>query len=973
MKGRIFGLIKKILAPDLSNRDDDFKSIKEANNHITAEQKEYVLKTLKTALQDSSNAKISTIHSFCLNIIKSNSDVAKIDTKLDIIKDDEKQKMLSDIVFSVLNEEKNQQIVLDISKNISMFFTNNLINRYVSNTKFRDDFDGFDKKSIDLPTYKALIQELYPLPDVSNAIDELKEDNKRLKWFEDYYNNFKNFDALAWKDVVEDEKAPSLGKTKFPDTTQIKDNLESLIAHYASIDEEKEQQFFQKITNLKFILQQIKKQYDEKLLELGKIDFDTIILKTLEIIPDVDTNFKYIMVDEFQDTNATQFEIVKNACNKDTNLFVVGDAKQSIYSFQGAEIEVFNDAIKNKALFQSEEDMNINHRSDGVVLDSVNNIFKKLLEKDNSNTLIRHNYEAEPQALHVYDKERAKKGSFKFLITSQEYLTQEEKEQSLEKDELDTIANFISNIHQNKINNYAHISELIKKQEKTIAIVFDSSTKMLALKQKLRDKGIYAKVSASEHFYYTKEINDIFHVLKAIDILATSKENTLLSNTQKYFIAGAMRSNIIRCDENSIKQHLQNNTIDKRLSHYVTKSKSLTLSQLVKFIYDDANILGVYTHLGDIEQRTVNLNKFLLLCLDYENSNESSLYNFLSLVENDIYFSDAKEDEAFFKSSGTNSIEICSIHSTKGLAYPLVLLGNSEKGLYSQITSDALKHNNIKVNGERKEIVGFKIEDYTPLSHRVLKQIDKLKHLAEKKRLLYVALTRAKHDIIISATLKQKKDGTLSLREDSYLYMICNSLDIDIDELFSQSSKYSIEAIDEEVSVKDNDIEYIQHDLKPIEFKSLKKESATATNKTQAQDKKTAYLGTQTHKIIELYWRVFKTNSDVILDKMMIFDKEERQAITQNMQAFYKSDIYQLLKDGVEYHFELEFNVDGKTGFIDFIYFDKEKDGWAIVDFKTGSETDAKNTKYQEQLDFYKNIVETLGYKEVYTRLLWLG
>lgn len=66
----------------------------------------------------------------------------------------------------------------------------------------------------------------------------------------------------------------------------------------------------------------------------------------------------------------------------------------------------------------------------------------------------------------------------------------------------------------------------------------------------------------------------------------------------------------------------------------------------------------------------------------------------MALIENAIYFSEAKEPEAFFKSDNTKSVEICSIHSTKGLAYPLVLLANSDKGLYSQITSDSLKHNN---------------------------------------------------------------------------------------------------------------------------------------------------------------------------------------------------------------------------------------------------------------------------------------
>jgi len=106
---------------------------------------------------------------------------------------------------------------------------------------------------------------------------------------------------------------------------------------------------------------------------------------------------------------------------------------------------------------------------------------------------------------------------------------------------------------------------------------------------------------------------------------------------------------------------------------------------------------------------------------------------------------------------------------------------------------------------------------------------------------------------------------------------------------------------------------------------------------------------------------------------MMIFETSQREAIIENMNSFYESDVYKLLKTGVEHHFELEFNMDGKTGFIDFIYFDKQNDGWVIVDFKTGKETDEKNSKYQQQLDFYKNVVEALGYKVFVARLLWLN
>ncbi len=101
----------------------------------------------------------------------------------------------------------------------------------------------------------------------------------------------------------------------------------------------------------------------------------------MKIIKNVDLDIKYMMVDEFQDTNTTQYEIIKNALNKDSNLFVVGDSKQSIYSFQGAQIEVFNDAIEDKNYIYSVEPMDVNFRSDGVVLDNVNKIFEKISKK----------------------------------------------------------------------------------------------------------------------------------------------------------------------------------------------------------------------------------------------------------------------------------------------------------------------------------------------------------------------------------------------------------------------------------------------------------------------------------------------------------------------------------------------------------------------------------------------------------------
>ena len=193
MKGRIFELVAKIINPNLSTKDGDYNSIQNANAHITKEQQVYVQKTLQQAYTDSANSKISTIHSYCLNIIKSNSDIARIDTKLDIIKDDEKQKELSSIIFDVLNSEENKEVVLDISQDISMLLLDNLINKYVSNAKFRNDYDSFNKDSIDEDTYKELICELYPLPPIDDALIELQDDAIRLKWFQNFYDKFINY------------------------------------------------------------------------------------------------------------------------------------------------------------------------------------------------------------------------------------------------------------------------------------------------------------------------------------------------------------------------------------------------------------------------------------------------------------------------------------------------------------------------------------------------------------------------------------------------------------------------------------------------------------------------------------------------------------------------------------------------------------------------------------------------------------
>ena len=967
MKERIFGLISKILSVDsLDDIDADKSSILEAFKILNLEQKNYVINTLQQALVQSSDAKISTIHSFCLDILKTNADIAKFDSQVDIIKDDEKDKLINDSIFQTLNNPKNKEIIKEISKYLNLFFIDTIFKKYATSSTFRKEFDSFDENSLDERSLKFLLLDLYKLPDVKedyeilcNRFDEDKLEPKYKEFLAKYIENYFNFNAISWGELsAQFDVLIQFNRRPFTQMKDIKDNVENIKSFdsfygiYQPINKEKEALFYKKIELLKSLMKEIKSLYDSKLKELGKLDFDEIISKTHEIIKNVDLNIKYLMVDEFQDTNTTQYEIIKNALNKDSNLFVVGDSKQSIYSFQGAEIEVFNEAITDKNYISSIEPMDVNFRSDGVVLDNVNKIFEKILKENSDITLIKQNYEAIPQALKVSKEEKANKGSFKFLINS----NVEDSEN--DTNEFEQIAKFIANIKYGKLEEYKHINELIENQQKAIAVVFDSKTKMLELKSYLAKHNIECKVSASENFYHTKEVNDIFNLLMHLQ-----------NPKDKYYKAAALRTNILRYSDDEIYQIISKDLEIEELNSLKNEFDTRILSDFVLYVYQKYSFKELQNYFSDSEQKKANLDKFLFKVLDYENSNGNDTYMFLKQCEKNIYFSEAGEDEAFFKSDNLESIQLCTIHSTKGLAYPMVILANSDKNVYSQIQSDSIKSNSFKLvsNNEKKLVTGFKVDNYEPMCFRLLKQIDKLKHLAEKKRLLYVALTRAEHDVIISANMKNA-----NIKDSSYLGMIVNGLDINPDDLFNKDFDGCITNLENiEISKESKILENKEVVLKELKFDEYFK-PISATNSSTKEDNNATKLGTITHKIFELYWDKFdEIDIELILNKFEIIEENEQLKIKNSIEYFKNSDVYKLLKSGVEHRFELEFNYQDKKGFIDLVYFDKSKAGWVIVDFKTGIKSKEKEETYQKQLEFYEEVLSDIGMSVVWKEILW--
>jgi ATP-dependent helicase/nuclease subunit A len=1036
MKERIFDLMEKIVDFDsLDKENKDYDSIKLGMDKLkNQDEKSYVKNTLQEALHNSNNAFISTIHSFCLDTIKSNSDIAKLDSGISLItKDDEKQKILDEVKLDVLTN--NHELAFKIFKQNDKFKVNQLIEKYVTNSKFKESFDNFINNLIDEKTYKFMILELYKIPDDLKDVfyftrDYITENNiedgqKYIDFINDYITRIFNFESIKWSDLLKEHELKfSFGSNpwkKYKEQLQEPINyikqLDSFVSIYSKIDEEKEEYFTKLIKELQKLLEKIYLAYQERLTNENKMDFDTIISKTASIINDVQKDYKYIMVDEFQDTNSLQNKIV-NEISKDINLFVVGDSKQSIYSFQGAELEVFNNAISNLKV----EPMSVNFRSDKEILNFVNIAFNELFEQDNPKLLISSNYKASFTKNDELQANSKKDGKVEFLIS------EEENGKTIDN-QMENIAKFIKSIKDGSVSGYEKIKEKIDENKKAIGIVFDSKTKMILLKKQLNLLGVECKVSATEDFYETKEINDIFLVLKSIYILNNkeyclnnNEDNELieLDNQEKFFIAGSLRSNIFRYDEEKILNlfNLDIQNIIDIFKDYMILSKELNISLLIKNIVDDSKLLDIYIYLGDISQRASNIEKLINLAIEFEHSDLNDMKIYLEDLERNIYFNkNSKEDEAFYKSDNLESIELCTIHSTKGLAYPMIILAQSEKSLSANSTGEmGLSFSSFILNhGDEKidySAVGFKIGEYEPLVYRALKQISKNKHEAEKKRLLYVALTRAEHNLVIAGSMYRKAPpkatkknpepiGEISkLTENSYLYWLgIKSFELENEELFNYEEVENklINFIKHDTfqnikgdAIKPKDLEIEVYNKQEVEFKENSKKTASNTDKNISENesmRKQSKLGIMIHSIIEHHWEKLEDTKalDNIFIKEDIFNNEDKNKIKKYIANFIKTKTYQNIKADIEHHFEIELNMFDEEkniqtqGIIDLLYYDTKQNAWIIVDFKSNkinNNTDlvkfAKTNNYDKQLEIYSKLCEYNNMKVVKKLLLFL-
>lgn len=552
-----------------------------------------------------------------------------------------------------------------------------------------------------------------------------------------YDNNFTIYDTDDQKSVIKDIlKRKNFDPKQYKDRTILsvisnaKDNLISPDDMYQSSGGN--------YNTMKTA--EIYREYQEQLKKNNAVDFDDIIGLTVklfnedkEVLRYYQERFRYIMVDEYQDTNRAQFNLIRLLAGGHGNLCVVGDDDQSIYKFRGADInnildfeKYFNDA----KIIKLEQ----NYRSTQKILDVANEV-------------IKNNAGRKDKRLWTSVKDGTK---------------------------------VIFNVYENGYEEARGIAEDIahrhlhdRKDYSDFAILYRTNAQSRSLEEKLIEKNIPYRIYGGINFYARREIKDILAYLKTIDNARDDLAVKRILNVPK---RGIGATSVAKVDdyayENDItfyvalRQAKEVPGLQRAVSKvegFVTQIEILkSKSQYIgvgKLIEEIIETVG-YSDYIDAEsesdeqatERRQNIDELISKAVQYEETvDEPSLSGFLEEVAlvADIDNLDENND----------MVSLMTIHSAKGLEFPIVYLAGMEDGLFPSYMSIS--------TGDESDI-------------------------EEERRLCYVGITRAKETLIMSAARMRTVRGETQMNRTSrFVREIPKELLAESAQMLKKNSEYS--------------------------------------------------------------------------------------------------------------------------------------------------------------------------------------
>ncbi len=553
------------------------------------------------------------------------------------------------------------------------------------------------------------------------------------------------------------------------------------------------------------------KRFQEKKQERNLVDFNDLEHQALKVLirpeegkpvyteaaDELSRQFAEVLVDEYQDSNLVQ-EALLHAVSRErfgqNNIFMVGDVKQSIYKFRLARPELFLEKQETYEPYDEGEgnakkiELHQNFRSRPEVLSGVNDVFFQIMTENLGN--IRYTDEAalHPGAEYAKPSEEAADGHF--LAGIPELLAADTGAGAL--DRLDEeAADFTAREMEAKM-----IVSRIRKmtdpscgmlvwdkraggyrpaQYRDIVILLRSTAGwMESLMEVLMNEGIPAYAESRTGYFNTLEVETVLSFLAVIDNpmqdipLAASLKSWIggvtdeeLARLMAWYrgeaekgqdrgIYGAMKLFVSRNTDPEDELFQKLRRFEELVSRFADRSIYLPIHQLIYQIYEETGYYHLVSAMPAGETRKANLDMLVEKAVEYERTSYKGLFHFVRYIENlKKYHTDF--GEAATSGEADNTVRIMSIHKSKGLEFPIVFLAGMGKKFNKQ---DA--YGKLLIDPE----LGI-ATDYLDLEHRVkattlkknvLRRKMELDNLGEELRILYVAMTRAREQLIMTGT-----------------------------------------------------------------------------------------------------------------------------------------------------------------------------------------------------------------------------
>lgn len=844
-------------------------------------------KHIRNQLNLLTKANISTIHSFCIDVLRKNFHVLGIDPNFRIGDPNECQILLNDSIDEILERayaNKNDDFV-------------QLIECFTSNRS--------DNEIVDIIKDSYYFIQSFPNPlewleNSVNMLDVTKEELENSEWLKVINENISTFLEGA-KESLEDCKSICReigGPLPYIDCILADlDNVESLKSSLDNSFEEfvnklyamshprlatirgkaKEELDEQKIDEVKQIREEYKKiidsikklipnrtmeefaesisymqspmralyelvrelmiEFSEKKAEKAIVDFNDVEHLALEALSNTDiaelyrNKFKFIFVDEYQDSNQIQ-ETLIGKIKRENNMFMVGDSKQSIYKFRLADVSLINSKMETYKIdcasaedINQRIDLNHNYRSRREILNATNYIFEKIMSKG----LGEINYD-KSVFLNVGMEFESKREDFVELNIIDTNLKEDDKSKSMlmssadmsgdfdtndsygTQDELDVEIEAMGTVEAEAFFAVNKIKELLTQETfhpktgefkpieyKDIVILLRSVSNWSGIFEEIFfNEGIPFYSDTGTGYFETIEIQIMLNFLKLIDnirqdipLLSIMRSPIGKFSTQELIEIRIKSPKVAFIDALYIYKNKENNKLSEKIFNFINliekykkESRYVKLNDLIWSMLVETDYYYFVAALPNGKMRQANLRLLTDKAHEYEKTSMAGLYNFLKYIDK---LKVSKGDEATAKILGENDnvVRLMTIHKSKGLEFPVVLLcGLGKKFNMMDVSKNILKH---KTYGIAPKYINPKLRIYKETLARIaLKNVAKLETLSEEMRILYVALTRAVDKLILCGTVKgvdrrvkkwKRKTSHYNLYSStSYLDWICCSL-----------------------------------------------------------------------------------------------------------------------------------------------------------------------------------------------------